>query len=185
MKTKDPQKPKPTNQPTKNKTNKQKKQKKQENKHTHAKTKQPTSEHQNQTKNPTISSCHCNRQQITLYIGTSNLPEMKIRHSRIAESQNHRGWKGSLEISLFIPLQVLYNRLYRKTSREVLSISREGDSTTSLGSLFQCSAIHEVKKFFLIFRWNLLCSSLCPLPLIIISGHHWKEVGPILLTPNP
>ena len=31
-----------------------------------------------------------------------------------------------------------YSRLHRKVSRWVLSISREGDFTTSLGSLFQC-----------------------------------------------
>jgi len=30
-----------------------------------------------------------------------------------------------------------------------LNISREGDSTTSLGSLFQCSVTLRVKKFFL------------------------------------
>jgi len=38
-----------------------------------------------------------------------------------------------------------------------LNISREGDSTTSLGSLFQCSVTLRVKKFFLMFRWNFLC----------------------------
>ena len=32
-----------------------------------------------------------------------------------------------------------YSRLHRTLSRRVLNISREGDSTTSLGSLFQCS----------------------------------------------
>jgi len=35
-----------------------------------------------------------------------------------------------------------------------LNISREGDSTTSLGSLFQGSVTFKVKKFFLTFRWN-------------------------------
>ena len=32
-----------------------------------------------------------------------------------------------------------YSRLHRTASRRVLNISREGDSTTSLGTLFQCS----------------------------------------------
>ena len=32
-----------------------------------------------------------------------------------------------------------YSSLHRTLSRRVLNISREGDSTTSLGSLFQCS----------------------------------------------
>ena len=44
-------------------------------------------------------------------------------------------------------------------------ISGEGQSTTSLGSLFQCSV--RVKKFFLMFIWNFLCCSLCPLPLVL------------------
>jgi len=35
-------------------------------------------------------------------------------------------------------------------SRQVFNISREGDSTTSLGSLFQCSVTLRGKKFFLI-----------------------------------
>jgi len=43
----------------------------------------------------------------------------------------------------------MYSRLHRTASRQVLSISREGDSTTSLGSLFQCSVTLRGKKFFL------------------------------------
>jgi len=34
--------------------------------------------------------------------------------------------------------RVTYSRLHRTLSRRVLKISREGDSTASLGSLFQC-----------------------------------------------
>ena len=45
--------------------------------------------------------------------------------------------------------RVTYSRLHRTLSRQVLNISREGDSTTSLGSLFQCSVTLRVKKFFL------------------------------------
>ncbi|NWH55124.1 EGFLA protein, partial [Fregata magnificens] len=44
--------------------------------------------------------------------------------------------------------------VHRTASRRVLNISRQGDSTTSLGSLFQCSVTLTVKKFFLMFRWN-------------------------------
>jgi len=35
--------------------------------------------------------------------------------------------------------RVTYSRLHRTLSSRELNISREGDSTTSLGSLFQCS----------------------------------------------
>ena len=63
---------------------------------------------------------------------------------------------------------VAYSRLHRILSRWVLNISREGDSTTSLGSLFQCSVTLRGKKFFLMFRWNFLCFSLRPLPLVLL-----------------
>lgn len=66
--------------------------------------------------------------------------------------------------------------LQRKASRWVLSISREGDSTTSQCSSFQCSAIIKV-NFFPVFRWTFLHSSSIPLPLVC----HWaplKRVWP-------
>jgi len=86
------------------------------------------------------------------------------------DSQNHRmvgvgrDLCGSHSPTL-CPSRVTYSRLQRTTSRRVLSISREGDSTTSLGSLGQGSITLRVKKFFLIFSWNSLCFRLCPLPL--------------------
>ena len=64
-------------------------------------------------------------------------------------SQNCRGWKGPLEIIISNPLlkQVPYCRSHsRQASGQVLNISGEGDSTISLGSLFQCSVILTVKK---------------------------------------
>jgi len=67
-------------------------------------------------------------------------------------------------------------------SRWLLSISREGDSTTSLGSLFQCSVTLRGKKFFLMFRWNFLFFSLCPLPLVLLLGTTEKSLVPLLVT---
>lgn len=80
----------------------------------------------------------------------------------------------------------------------LLSISKEGDPTISLGNLCQCS--HTAQKCCLIFRGNLLCSSLCPLPLVLslgttdtslalscstlpsgIEGHWWDPPEPPLL----
>ena len=55
-------------------------------------------------------------------------------------------------------------------SRRVLNICREGDSTTSLGSLFQGSVTLRGKKFFLMFRRNFLCLSFCPLSC------HWAPL---------
>jgi len=40
----------------------------------------------------------------------------------------------------------------------------------SLGNLFQGSVTLRVKKFFLMFSWNFLHFSLCPLPLVLSLG---------------
>ena len=64
------------------------------------------------------------------------------------------------------------------TAGWVFNISREGDSTTSLGSLFQCSVTLRGKKFFLVFRRNFLCFSLCPLPLVLSLGTTEKSLAP-------
>ena len=76
--------------------------------------------------------------------------------------------------------RVTYSGLHRTLSRRVLNISREGDSTTSLGSLFQCSVTLRGKKFFLGFSWSFPGFSLCPLPLVLSLGTTAKS-----LTPSP
>ena len=53
------------------------------------------------------------------------------------------------------------------------NISREGDSTASLGSLGQGSVTLRGKKFFLGFSWSFLCSSLCPVPLEVPFFPGW------------
>jgi len=67
-------------------------------------------------------------------------------------------------------------RLHRTLSRWVLNISREGDSTSSLGSLGQGSVTLRGKKFFFMFSWNFLCFSLCPLPLVLSLGTTGKSL---------
>lgn len=58
-------------------------------------------------------------------------------------------------------------------SRGGLYISKEGDSMTSLGNLFWVLSLHYSKKCFRIFRWQLLCFSLCPLHFI----HYWAPLN--------
>ena len=53
------------------------------------------------------------------------------------------------------------------TSTRFFNTSRDGDSTTSLGSLFQCLTTVSVKKFFLISNLNFPWHNLRPLPLIL------------------
>ena len=97
-----------------------------------------------------------------------------VQKSKVTESQNHRitecqGLEGTSVDQLVQPScqsRVTYSRLHRTVSRLVLNISREGESTTSLGNLFQFSITLRGRKFFLMFRQNFLCLSLCPLPLI-------------------
>ena len=108
------------------------------------------------------------------------------RHSSIPmimqnrESQNYRMLRGGRDLcgsSSPTPCssRVTQSRLHRTASRWVLNFSREGDSTTSLGNLFQCSVTLRVKKFFLMFSWNFLCFSLCPLPLVLSLGTTEKK----------
>ena len=74
--------------------------------------------------------------------------------------------------------RVTQSRLHRTLSRRVLNISREGESTTPLGNLFQSSVTLRGKKFFLMFSWNFLCFSLCPLPLVLSLGTTEKSLAP-------
>ncbi|KAK4814524.1 hypothetical protein QYF61_021625 [Mycteria americana] len=65
------------------------------------------------------------------------------------------------------------------TSTRFLNSSRDGDSTTSLGSLFQCLMTLSVKKFFLISNLNLSWSNLRPFPLVpSLAAVESDEVSP-------
>lgn len=64
-------------------------------------------------------------------------------------------WHGSLEALLSVQFSgqskiniKVWSRLYRTFSSEALSISRNRDSTTALGSLFPFLTINIVKNFF-------------------------------------
>jgi len=76
------------------------------------------------------------------------------------------------------PSRVTQSRLHSTTARWVWNISREGDSTASLGSLGQGSVTLRGKKFYLIFSWNFLGFSLCPLPLVLSLGTTGKSLAP-------
>jgi len=97
---------------------------------------------------------------------------------RITESQGLEGTSVGHQAQPHCRSRVTYSRLHRTLSRQVLNISREGDSTTSLGSVFQCSVTLRGKKFFLMFRRNFPCFILCPLPLVLSLGITEKSLAP-------
>ena len=78
--------------------------------------------------------------------------------------------------------RVTYSRLHRTVSRWVFSISREGDSTTSLGSLFQRSITLRGKKVFLVLpRRNdsgAGTSFFACLVSLIINNSPWTSLVP-------
>jgi len=101
----------------------------------------------------------------------------------LKRSQNHRMFRVGRDLcGSYSPTLLLKQDHLQQAAWDLvqvgLSISREGDSTTSLGSLFQCSATLQIKKFFLMFSWNFLCFSLCPLPIVLSLGTTEKSLAP-------
>ena len=67
------------------------------------------------------------------------------------------------------------------TSKWFLNTSMDGDSTTSLGSLFQCLTTLSVKKCFLISNLNLLpLAQLKAISCLPVTCHQWEETNPAL-----
>jgi len=65
-------------------------------------------------------------------------------------------------------------RLSSTLSNTSLKTSSNGDTTMSLGRLFQWEVILTIKKFFPMSRWNLSRCNLHPLPLVY---HHAVPCG--------
>ena len=104
--------------------------------------------------------------------------------SVIMETYNGLGWKGPQWSSSFNPPAMCrvtnhQTRLPRATSSLALNASRDGASTATLGSLFQCITTLCVKNFLLISNLNLPCLSLKTIPPCPITIHPHKQ--PFLL----
>lgn len=59
------------------------------------------------------------------------------------------------------------SRLPQTTTAWGLPVSKDADSTDSLGNPFPCSTLLAAKKCFLVFNRNFLGFHLCPLPLAL------------------
>lgn len=102
--------------------------------------------------------------------------------------QRYRDWvclagtSGDCMVQASAQNRVHDSRLLKALPSCVLNISKDGYSTTPLGNLFLCVTTLIVKTFFffLIFKWNFLCFSLCL--LLLISGHHREESVSVVFT---
>ncbi|KAK4830462.1 hypothetical protein QYF61_011186, partial [Mycteria americana] len=72
-----------------------------------------------------------------------------------------------------------YTMSLSTSSKRPLNTSRDGDSTTSLGSLFQCLITLSVKKNFLISSLNLPWRNLRPFPLVLVPLVSSSASGPL------
>lgn len=61
--------------------------------------------------------------------------------------------------------------------RQAFNFSTDEDSVTSLNNLFQCLTTRTAKRFFVVFRWNVMCCSFCPVPLILPVGTAEKSLA--------
>lgn len=97
---------------------------------------------------------------------------------RIIRWLHNLAWHGSLEALLSVQSSgqskiniKVWWRLYRTFTSETLSISKNRDSTTALGSLFPFLTINIVKNFFFFFEpW-------------VQSGYYFSKVGTVLYSP--
>jgi len=100
-----------------------------------------------------------------------------------AESQNGWGWQGSLEVHPPCSRRATSSRLPRAVSRQLLNISKAGDSTASLGSLCWCTVTLTAKKCFLKPRQHLLHFGVCLWPLVPSLGTTEKSLALASLYP--
>ena len=97
----------------------------------------------------------------------------------VIKSQNSWGWKWLVEViwSNTPFKQATQSRVPRPTSWQLLLISVGKNSTASLGSLCQSFITRTAQKCFLVFGVSLLCTSLCPLLLVLSLGTSKKSLA--------
>lgn len=91
----------------------------------------------------------------------------KITDLRLVIMGNVFKASGGFLVQFLCPSRGTQSRLPRTMTRQLLKICKEGDYTTSPGSLCQGSITCTVKTCFPIMWRNLPCSSLCPFLLVL------------------
>lgn len=116
-----------------------------------------------------------------VYKSASGAGPVQPLDSMVQQSQNHKNtgccWRQLWGLSGPTPCssRATQSQLPSAVSKRLLSMSKVGDSTTSLGTLCQSSVTLTGKKCFLMCRGNLLCSGLCPWPLVLPLGTTGKS----------
>lgn len=96
-------------------------------------------------------------------------------HSRYRKDQRITGWA-----RLEKPLEITQSNsssqaiLFTAMPSQLLSISKDGESTPSLGYLWKCAVILTIKKCF-------QCFSLCS----VSTGYHSEKPDSLFFTPSP
>lgn len=87
-------------------------------------------------------------------------------------------WQRPLGLQTSVQNRVNYRKFFRASFSWVLNISKGGDSASTACTVWatHCSiwSHSQWKMFFLIFEWNFLYFSVCPLPLTLSLGANSK-----------
>jgi len=100
---------------------------------------------------------------------------------RITEWLKLKGTSGGHLVQPLCPSKTTKSKLSMIVCRWLLIISKDGDTTISLGNLCRCSVTLTVKMSFLMFRCDLLCFSLCPVSPVQSQGTTEESLAPFFL----
>lgn len=95
---------------------------------------------------------------------------------QVTEPQNHRGWEGFLYSSSPTPLQQFPAAAAQEHVQVSLDLSKEGGSPTNLGS-YAGTLLSRSNVFSHVYM-ELLCSTLCPLSLVLLLGTTKQSPAP-------
>ena len=109
-------------------------------------------------------------------VGSHFFPSLPFTVKTLHRITELQGLEGTSRDQVQPPAKAVnQSRLHKKASRWVLNISVEGDSTTSLGNLLQCSVTLTEKKFFCTFVFSFLRPTFRSL-LLLFSLHTEKSL---------